>query len=311
MPTSNEIEGGGKGAAVDCRPSGVLEHGSALTSHDIEVLVVAFGAPALLAECLTALGGALPVIVVDNSSDQQVRRIAEEHGARYFDPGTNLGFASGVNLGLSQRGRPDADVLLLNPDAAVTLEGVSELQRFLHDRPDLACAAPTQVDQEGGSAARVGWPFPTPLGAWVEAFGLGRLRRGDTFVIGSVLLLRAEALAAVGDFDERFFLYAEETDWQRRAVELGWTTAICPHVTATHVGAGTGGDSTTRDIHFHGSHERYIRKYYGAGGWQVYRTGVMTGCLIRALTLRGERGRAAATRFDLYRRGPCFVESQR
>ena len=203
---------------------------SARTSHDIEVLVVAFGAPTLLAECLTALGDALPVIVVDNSSDRQVRGIAEAHGARYIDPGLNLGFASGVNLGLSQRRRPDADVLLLNPDATITLDGVSRLHRFLHDRPDLACAAPTQVDSEGGSSARVGWPFPTPFGAWVEAFGLGRLRRGDTFVIGSVLLLRAGALAAVGNFDERFFLYAEETDWQRRAFELGWKTAICPDI---------------------------------------------------------------------------------
>ena len=60
--------------------------------------------------------------------------------------------------------------------------------------------------------------------------GIGRHRHGDEFVIGSILLIRAAALAQVGAFDERFFLYAEETDWQFRARRLGWRSALCPEV---------------------------------------------------------------------------------
>ena len=215
---------------------------------------------------------------------------AKEHGAHYVDPGRNLGFAAGVNLGLAQRRRPDYDVLLLNPDATVTLDGVSDLHRCLHRRADLACAAPSQVDPTGTDPARVGWPFPTPLGAWVEAIGLGRLRRGEDFMIGSVLLVRAAALAEVGEFDEQFFLYAEETDWQRRAYDLGWTMALLPRGTATHIGAGTGGDSKQRSVHFHASQERYIRKHHGSLGWQVYRWGMMAGALLRRLILPGTTG---------------------
>jgi GT2 family glycosyltransferase len=144
----------------------------------------------------------------------------------------------------------------------------------------------------------------------VEAVGLGRLRRRVDFVIGSVLLLRARALDEVGPFDERFFLYAEETDWQRRAADLGWEAAVCVQVSAVHVGAGTGGDPSVRRTHFHASHERYLRKHFGPRGWQVYRTGVMTGAALRALVLPGRRGRDAADRFHLYRRGPCRVEAQ-
>ena len=219
----------------------------------LEVVVVAYGAPGLLDGCLGALDDAHPVVVVDNSSDPSVRTVAVSHGARYLDPGRNLGFAGGVNVGLDQGHVSGHDVLLLNPDAQITPREVTRLHRCLRARTDLACVAPAQFDEAGGRPARVGWPFPTPAGAWIEAMGLGRLRRNEDFVIGSVLMLRSAAIDAVGRFDERFFLYAEETDWQRRARDLGWDVAVCPEVAAFHVGAGTGGDSSLREIHFHAS----------------------------------------------------------
>ena len=277
---------------------------------DIDVVVVAFGAPGLLDRCLATLGEAYPVLVVDNSSDAEVRAVAERHGAGYVDPGDNLGFAGGVNLGLAKRERSTADVLLLNPDASITPEGVARLAGRLHASDDLAGVAPAQVDSEG-RAARVGWPFPTPAGAWAEAAGLGSLRSCHDFMIGSVLLIRSSALEEIGPFDEQFFLYAEETDWQQRARRLGWRVALCPEVVATHVGAGTGGDPGRREVRFHASQERYVRKYHGTRGWRIYRAGVMAGALLRALLLPGDRGRRAAARFHLYRRGPVAVAVRR
>ena len=272
--------------------------------------MVAFGTPDLLDTCLATLGGQFPVVVVDNSSQAEVLAVSSRHGARYIDPGRNLGFGGGVNVGLAHRQSPRADVLLLNPDAEITAGGVSQLEQYLRSHPGLACVGPTQVNGSGGTEDRVGWPFPTPLGAWMEALGLGRTRTRVDFVIGSVLLVRAEALDEVGRFDERFFLYAEETDWQRRASDLGWGVAVCPEVTAVHLGAGTGGDPSVREAHFHASQERYVRKYFGPRGWQGYRAAVMTGAALRALVLPGQRGRAAADRFHLYRVGPCRVEAR-
>lgn len=284
-----------------------------MTVGGVDALVVAFGAPELLDRCLTALEGRLPVVVVDNSSDLSVQAVVERHGATYVDPGRNLGFGAGVNVGLEHRtvtgaAGPD-DLLLLNPDATITSDAVARLRGRLHATDDLACVAPAQLDPVTGEGARVGWPFPTPARAWLEALGLGRLGRRTDFLIGSVLLVRAEALAEVGPFDERFFLYAEETDWQRRAHDLGWKVALCPEVVATHVGAGTGGDQSERDTHFHASNERYLRKHYGTVGWWVFRTGVMAGALVRGLVLPGDRGRRAAARFRLYLTGPLRAEA--
>lgn len=272
-----------------------------------EIIVVAYHSPDLLRETLTPVAH-LPVTVVDNSSDARVRDVCADLGVRYLDPGRNGGFAAGVNHGLAHRRLPDADVLLLNPDAVIDEAGLRALHTALRAEPGIASVAPAQVDGDG-RPGRVAWPFPTPWGSLVEAIGLGRLRRND-YVIGSVLLLRAEALHQVGTLDESFFLYAEETDWARRAADLGWLHRLVPDVTARHLGAATSSDPTRRDAHFHGSQERYHRKHFGTVGWQVTRAATIAGALVRAVLLPDERATEARQRARRYLRGPLAVETQ-
>ena len=275
--------------------------------EDPLVVVVAFYAADLLDRCLSTLGDSLAVVVVDNSSDPEVERVARRHGADYIDTGRNLGFAGGVTVGCAQRaGR---DVLLLNPDASITADTVRDLHARLRNDPGLAAIAPGQRDPERGDEARVAWPFPSPAGAWVEAAGLGRLRKRADFLIGSVLLLSDRAISDVGPFDQQFFLYAEETDWQRRAVDQGWRVALCSDLHATHIGAGSGGDPEVRETHFQASHERYIRKHHGPIGWWSYRSAMVVGSAVRGAVLPGNRGHEAAIRFRLYLQGPLRAEA--
>src|SRR6478736_2010041 len=278
-------------------------------SHDrpLDVVVVAYGQPDLLGGALTPLRG-LSVTVVDNSSSPAVRAVAEAAGAHYVDPGGNGGFGAGVNEAL-RRVDPRSDVLLVNPDAVVHPDDIAALRAALLAAPDLASVGPSQVDATG-TPARVEWPFPSPLATWVEAAGLGRLRR-NRYVIGSVLLLRREALDHVGPFDdERFFLYAEETDWARRAVLLGWRHALVPAARATHVGAATSTDPDRREGHFHAAQEIYLRKHFGSVGWQVGRAGQVVGSAARGVVLPGRRGEAARSRLALYLRGPARSETR-
>jgi glycosyltransferase involved in cell wall biosynthesis/GT2 family glycosyltransferase len=272
----------------------------------LEVVVVAYGSAELLRESLRPLRD-LTVTVVDNSSSPEVRQVCVDAGARYLDPGRNGGFAAGVNHALADRLAPDADVLLLNPDAVISPSAVAELHRALRSDPDLASVGPAQVDPDG-APARVAWPFPSPGGTWLEAVGLGRLRTSPDFVIGSALLLRAEALDQLGGLDERFFLYAEETDWAYRATRLGWRHAVVPSAVAMHVGGGTSSDPRRREIHFHASQERFLRKHFGPGGWQLARLGQMAGAAARSVVLPAGRRGAAADRLRQYVRGPVRAE---
>lgn len=269
------------------------------------VVCVAYGAAELLDQALEALVGALPLLVVDNSSDPAVRAVASAHAALYDDPGTNLGFAGGVNRGVAAawRDRGPCDILLLNPDAVITAEAAAALHQVLRSEPRLAAVSPALTDTSGRSQ-RVEWPFPTPRGRWLQAVGLGRRndRRRD-WLVGALLLLRAEALQDVGDFDERFFLYQEETDWQLRATRRGWGMRSVPSVTARHVGAGTSSDSSRRSALFHAGAETYVRKWFGARGWASYRVAALVDAALRS-ALPGPRGQDARRRLALYARGP-------
>ena len=285
-------------------------HGDATTDDErgVEVIVVAYGAVEMLRRALVPVAG-LPVTVIDNSSLPEISALCEELGVRYIDSGGNIGFGAAVNRVLADRLVPGGDVLLLNPDAEFSADGIRQLHAALRARERVASVGPAQVDLSG-HAARTLWPFPTPLGSWMQAVGLGRLIRGPRFVIGSVLLLRAEALDQVGGFDERFFLYAEETDWAYRAYRLGWRHQEVQGLHAVHAAGGTSTDPRRREAYFHASQERYFRKHFGALGWQSARTAAFLGAAVRAAILPGERGREARRRAALYRLGPVKIEQR-
>jgi GT2 family glycosyltransferase len=91
-----------------------------MTVRPLRVMVVAYHGPEQLESCLATLEQQDAVTVVDNSSSADVRAVAQSNQATYIDPGSNLGFAAGVNVGLRalMSGEP-CDVLQLNPDAVL------------------------------------------------------------------------------------------------------------------------------------------------------------------------------------------------
>ncbi|MCW2496002.1 glycosyltransferase family 2 protein, partial [Jatrophihabitans sp.] len=257
-------------------------------------MIVAYGAPHLLSAAVAALDPDEDVTVVDNSRREDVRAAAG--GAHYVRPPGNLGFSGGVNAGLAAlRARDFAgDVLLLNPDARLDSVGITRLQDALLAQPRTAAVAPQRLRHDGADQ-QVLWPLPSPSGMWREAVGLPR-RGGPHFAVGAVLLLRAEALAEIGGFDETFPLYAEESDWQRRAQEAGWQIALADGVEAAHVGAGTSTDDGLRERLFAAAQETYLRRWFGASGWLSYRLAAVLGAALRGLLLPGARGAAARAR---------------
>jgi GT2 family glycosyltransferase len=275
----------------------------ALTGRPLSVLVIAYGREDLLADALRPLSGHFPIVVIDNAQAPECEALCRSLGARYVDPGANLGFARGVNLGLRVVDTTH-DVLLLNPDARIDPGDVKRLQAALHRDARASCAAPAQSHPVTAVPQRVGWPFPSPRREWLIALGLGRLLGHEDFLIGAILLLDRDALDDIGGFDERFFLYAEETDWQRRAVAAGWHGLPVPEIQATHVGAATSTDPHSQEAYFYAASEIYVRKWFGPRGWASYRAAVVAGAVPRMLVGGRTRRASALRRLKIMLRGP-------
>ena len=58
-------------------------------------------------------------------------------------------------------------------------------------------------------------------------------------VTGCYMLVRKEAIDGVGVLDERFFMYAEETDWCYRFKVKGWKNRFTPDAEIIHIGGAS------------------------------------------------------------------------
>ncbi|AKS30605.1 glycosyltransferase [Mycolicibacterium goodii] len=228
--------------------------------RDTAVLIVAYRNPDLLTECLQAVGRHLPhlpVLVWDNSPDDfpGMGAVIAAHPEVRWRRGTkNIGFAAAVNELAAEV--PEHHLLLLNPDAV--LQGPLTGTLAALTRPNVAAAAP--LVEDGARGRHRGWDVAHRehgvLRALVSRAGYAERLRGtwlselyaappvsvDGYLTGACLAVSRDAWQAVGCFDEEFFLYGEESDWQRRARSAGWTLELVDEPGVVHTGHGTVAD---------------------------------------------------------------------
>ena len=121
----------------------------------------------------------------------------------------------------------------------------------------------TQYDEHEGEGCASDAPPPTIVTDWV---------------VGAALLIRREALLAVGGFDERFDMFSEEVDLAWRLRERGWLTRWTPAATSIHVeGASTTQDVPRRQAQFDTSRVRLTRDRFGRPTAELVRAGLLLG----------------------------------
>jgi GT2 family glycosyltransferase len=114
------------------------------------------------------------------------------------------------------------------------------------------------------------------------------------------MLLRREAIAEVGECDEDYFLFSEETDWCYRFREAGWEVVFFPGAECVHVrGASHSGRLYRENLR---GHLLFLWKHRGAKEAERARRVLLASLRLRGLVFRGERGRA-------YRDGAAWLAS--
>ncbi len=252
---------------------------------DVSIVVVNFRSAELtlraLADAAAAAGGlALQEIVVDNGSGaEEVARLrAARPEAEVVALADNRGFAAGNNAGIARAtGR---HLLLLNPDAFCQGDALARLATHLDGHPRTGVAAPRLVFGDGARQDNAYRRFPNhwtllvdycaPLAQvlartpWdphrvpARRYGAGAPPLAVAHVTGAALLVRAQAAETAGPLDEGFFLYYEETEWQRRIGAAGWRVEVLPDAVVTHLGGGSTGTFPLASPHYLDSVARYF-----------------------------------------------------
>jgi GT2 family glycosyltransferase len=278
---------------------------------DCSIVIVSWNTRELLRACLASLPlsgrATLEVIVIDNGSDDGSPEMtaAEFPWVHLIRNPDNRGFAAANNQGFAvATGR---HVLLLNSDTEVIGDTIDACVAWLDDHPDTAVLG-GRVSNPDRTMQPTCFRDPGLLDLALVAFGLHRIRRPawlvriagrqrmsdwdrhderDVDVVtGCHMLVRCEAMHAVGMLDEEFFFYGEEADWCRRFRDAGWRVRFAPvGEVIHHGGASTLRIAGSRGLMLGRALVRLISKHRGPvagfGAWTL----LLTSHLWRAFTL--------------------------
>lgn len=207
------------------------------------LVVVSYGSSELLTHNLTgwdpASAPGWDVIVVDNATTRaerhRVRALATQNGWLLVEPDRNLGFGDGCAAGVEAArtsGEPSA-VLLLNPDAQITVEHADALAERVEDQPG-TLLVPQMFHGDGRPAftrafvdRRTGMPTGPSTPSAVE------------WLTGACLAMSHTAWDRLGGFPSDYFLYWEDVDLAWRWHEMGGRVAVAPDLRCVHDAGGT------------------------------------------------------------------------
>jgi GT2 family glycosyltransferase len=268
-----------------------------------DVVVVSYNSRAHLRAAVEPLAAVpeLRVIVVDNASTDGSADSVAELPLTLIRSETNRGFAGGCNLGWRAGEAPF--VLFLNPDASIEQESIGRLVRVLDD--SRVGAAGPKIVRPGGDLHFSQRRFPRLRSLYAQALFLHRLfPRADwsdevirareayaepgspDWVSGACVMVRRSALEALGGFDERFFMYWEDTDLCQRLRTLGLGVRYEPRAVAAHVGGASAPRAELTPV-LAASRMLYSRKYRSRAGVAVERLGIALGAITHLLVARG------------------------
>jgi N-acetylglucosaminyl-diphospho-decaprenol L-rhamnosyltransferase len=282
----------------------------------VAVVVVTYDALPWIENCLDSVRGVETVVVDNGSSDGTVEFVRERYPDVRLVEAENRGLGAGWNIGI--RETTTTYVLLLNADAWMSEGSLDRLVGFADTRARGAVVGPRLLNLDG-TLQRSVRGFPTvwrlateylflrklaPRSSALNAFYAGGFDHDEVrsveVVMGACMLLRREAVDEVGECDEDYFLFSEETDWCFRFREAGWEVVFFPGAECVHVrGASHSGRLYRENLR---GHLLFLSKHRGPRVAERARRLLLVSLRLRALVFRGERGRA-------YRDGAAWLAS--
>jgi GT2 family glycosyltransferase len=189
--------------------------------------------------------------LIDNSPTDELKYLAYDPRIKYFFQNSNIGFGSGHNIAIREIIDRSTYHLVLNPDVYFEGDVINSLYMFMEEHQEVGQVMP-KVLYPDGRIQHLCKLLPSPKTLIMRRF-LNFLKAplkkenylyelqftgyntimDVPFLSGCFMFLRTDALKKVGLFDERFFLYTEDTDLTRR-IHKHFRTVFFPNATIYH-----------------------------------------------------------------------------
>ncbi|QJA06970.1 glycosyltransferase family 2 protein [Thermosulfurimonas marina] len=224
------------------------------------------------------------IFLIDNSPKNILSKFKNhDNRIEYIFNGKNLGFGKAHNIALRKSIEEKVPYhLVLNPDVYFEKGVLEELYKFMEENTDVGLVMP-KVLYPDGKIQYLCKLLPTPF----DLFGRRFLnfppfkkyieKRNEIYELrftgynkmmvvshlsGCFMFIRTQVLEKVGLFDERFFMYLEDTDLSRRIYKFS-KTVYYPHVYIYHE-FGKGSYKNWKLLTYHIKSAIY---YFNKWGW--------------------------------------------
>lgn len=178
------------------------------------IVSVCYNSMAVLPLMLASVPQGVPVVLVDNASDDRMALVAlaQASGARLVESDVNLGFGVGCNRGAALA--TTEFILFLNPDARLDAGALGALELAM-DRYSHASAVNPRLTDGAGRPYFKRRSVLLPRSRWL-AKGWPAQDCAVPVLSGAALMVRRATFEKVGGFDPKIFLYHEDDDLSLR-----------------------------------------------------------------------------------------------
>ena len=185
------------------------------------------------------------ILVIDNCSTTKEVKLLEDNilHSQLIINSKNLGYAGGNNQGIKYAIRKKIPyVLILNPDISIRPCDIDALLLKIAKNNNIAAVGPricyrnqpNKIYSDGGIVLKDKGFFTSHINYNRRLTEKLDNTESPSYVNGSVFLARTSVFQQIGLFDEKFFLYFEETDWCLRAKKANYDILVIPSITAFH-----------------------------------------------------------------------------
>jgi N-acetylglucosaminyl-diphospho-decaprenol L-rhamnosyltransferase len=270
---------------------------------DCGIIVVTYNNARHIAKLLASLPGACGglktrcVIVDNNSSDETMAILRSRKDVVAVQADRNLGYAGAINLARARIGCCSS-LMILNPDLVLEPKAIDWLYQALGE-PGVGITVPMLLGDDGSlylslrrepSVSRAlgealfgaRWPQrPGWLSETIRDRDAYHDPRDVAWAGGAAILVSAACSEAVGDWDDRFFLYSEETDFAARARRCGYHVRYVPIARVCHEDGGSGRSPALAAL-LAVNRVRYYEKYHRRPATSLFRAGIALHYLLRS-----------------------------